>query len=58
VTHPIADCDHALLCLLGPGIVFCSTLHGIRVRYLPIVKGAFGLYGNVEAIQTSETPKV
>jgi hypothetical protein len=21
VTHPIADCDHPLLCLLGPGIV-------------------------------------
>jgi hypothetical protein len=20
VTHPIADCDHPLLCLLGPGI--------------------------------------
>jgi hypothetical protein len=21
VTHPIADCDHPLLCLLGPSIV-------------------------------------
>jgi hypothetical protein len=21
VTHPITDCDHPLLCLLGPGIV-------------------------------------
>ena len=21
VTHPIADCEHPLLCLLGPGIV-------------------------------------
>jgi hypothetical protein len=21
VTHPIADCDHLLMCLLGPGIV-------------------------------------
>jgi hypothetical protein len=21
VTHPIADCDHPFLCLLGPGIV-------------------------------------
>jgi hypothetical protein len=21
VTHPIADCDHPLLCLLGPGVV-------------------------------------
>ena len=25
VTHPIADCDHPLLCLLGPGIVSQDT---------------------------------
>jgi hypothetical protein len=25
VTHPIADCDHPLLCLLGPGIVSQET---------------------------------
>jgi hypothetical protein len=22
VTHPIADCDHPLLCLVGPGVFF------------------------------------
>jgi hypothetical protein len=25
VTHPIADCEHPLLCLLGPGIVSQET---------------------------------
>jgi hypothetical protein len=25
VTHPIADCDHPLMCLLGPGIVSQET---------------------------------
>jgi hypothetical protein len=25
VTHPIADCNHPLLCLLGPGIVSQET---------------------------------
>jgi hypothetical protein len=25
VTYPIADCDHPLLCLLGPGIVSQET---------------------------------
>jgi hypothetical protein len=25
VIHPIADCEHALLCLLGPGIVSQET---------------------------------
>jgi hypothetical protein len=25
VTHPIAECDHTLLCLLGPGIVSQET---------------------------------
>ena len=25
MTHPIADCDHPLLCLLGPGIVSQET---------------------------------
>ena len=25
VTHPIADCEHPLLCLLGPGIVSLET---------------------------------
>jgi hypothetical protein len=25
VTHPIADCEHLLLCLLGPGVVSRET---------------------------------
>jgi hypothetical protein len=25
VTHPIADCEHPLLCLLGPGVVSQET---------------------------------
>ena len=25
MTHPIADCEHPLLCLLGPGIVSQET---------------------------------
>jgi hypothetical protein len=25
VTHPLADCEHPLLCLLGPGIVSQET---------------------------------
>jgi hypothetical protein len=25
VTHPIADCEHPLLCLLGPSIVSQDT---------------------------------
>jgi hypothetical protein len=25
VTHPIADCEHPLMCLLGPGLVSQET---------------------------------
>jgi hypothetical protein len=25
VIHPIADCEHPLLCLLGPGVVSLET---------------------------------
>ena len=33
VTHPIADCDHPLLCLLGPGIIFKCFILTIFIRY-------------------------
>jgi hypothetical protein len=26
VIHPIADCEHPLLCLLGPGVVSLETV--------------------------------
>jgi hypothetical protein len=57
VTHPIADCDHPLLCLLGPGIVsqeraisgsfqqnFASVCNGVRVWKL--IMGWIPAYGN------------
>jgi hypothetical protein len=38
VTHPIADCDHPLLCLLGPGIVSHErAITGSFQRYLASV---------------------
>ena len=57
VTHPIADCDHPLLCLLGPGIVsqetatsgsfqqnFASVCNGVSVWKL--IMGWIPAYGN------------
>jgi hypothetical protein len=57
VTHPIADCDHPLLCLLGPGIVsqetaisgsfqqnLASVCNGVSVWEL--IMGWIPAYGN------------
>jgi hypothetical protein len=32
VIHPIADCEHPLLCLLGPGIVSQETAIFLKVN--------------------------
>jgi hypothetical protein len=57
VTHPIADCDHLLLCLLGPGIVsqeraisgsihqnLASICNGVSIWKL--IMGWIPAYGN------------
>jgi hypothetical protein len=57
VIHPIADCEHPLLCLLGPGIVsqetaisgsfqqnLASVCNGVRVWKL--IMGWIPGYGN------------
>jgi hypothetical protein len=57
VTHPIADCDHPLLCLLGPGIVsqeraisgsfqqnLASVCNGVSIWKL--IMGWIPAYGN------------
>jgi hypothetical protein len=57
VTHPIADCEHPLLCLLGPGIVsqetaisgsfqqnLASVCNGVSVWML--IMGWIPAYGN------------
>jgi hypothetical protein len=57
VIHPIADCEHPLLCLLGPGIVsqeraisgsfqqnFASVCNGVSVWKL--IMGWIPAYGN------------
>jgi hypothetical protein len=43
VIHPIADCEHPLLCLLGPGVISLETAiftHNIPLLSLP---STFGL---------------
>jgi hypothetical protein len=32
VIHPIVDCEHPLLCLLGPGIV-STSIHGTSLQW-------------------------
>jgi hypothetical protein len=57
VTHPTADCDHPLLCLLGPGIVsqeraiseyfqqnLSSVCNGVSIWEL--IMGWIPAYGN------------
>jgi hypothetical protein len=58
VIHPIADCEHPLLCLLGPGIVsqeralsrssqqnLASVCNGVSIRKL--IMGWIPGYGSI-----------
>jgi hypothetical protein len=61
VIHPIADCDHPLLCLLGPGIIsqetaisgsfqqnLASVCNGVSVWKL--ITGWIPRYGSLEMV--------
>jgi hypothetical protein len=40
VIHPIADCEHPLLCLQGPGIVSQETAISVSLVFVDCMKSA------------------
>jgi hypothetical protein len=50
VIHPIADCDHPLLCLLGPGIVSQE-----RAKVMEMNKTILDLKGEVDTVKKTQS---